>query len=101
MHPTLVIVCPTPVMVCPTLVVACLAHANGDVGTPEGLCEYVLMPWQSIWFSYRDTSMIKNSPPTQEHHRALGVVLREGPRGGAVSTERGTPVPSFLVIPLK
>ena len=44
-----------------------------------------------------------NSPPPQDHHRALGEVLLKNPRGrlvftsevpqgGAVSYERGTPV---------
>ena len=32
---------------------------------------------------YRVTSLIRNSPPSQGHHRALGTVLLQGP-GGAL-----------------
>jgi len=27
------------------------------------------------------TSLIRNSPPPQDHHRALGIFLLQGPRG--------------------
>jgi len=30
---------------------------------------------------YRDTSLIRNCPPPQDHHRALGIILLKGPRG--------------------
>ena len=30
---------------------------------------------------YRGTSLIRNSPPPQDDHRALGIVLLKGPRG--------------------
>ena len=30
---------------------------------------------------YWDTSLIRNSPPPQDHYRALGIVLLQGPRG--------------------
>ena len=29
----------------------------------------------------RGTSLIRNSPPPQDHHRILGIVLLQGPRG--------------------
>ena len=29
---------------------------------------------------YRGTSLIRNSTPPQDHHRALGIVLLKGPR---------------------
>jgi len=29
---------------------------------------------------YRGTSLIRNSAPPQDHHRALGIVLLQGPR---------------------
>ena len=43
---------------------------------------------------YRGTSLIiiKTAPPPKGHHKALGIVLLWGPRGGAVSHERGKPV---------
>ena len=31
---------------------------------------------------YRGISLIINSPPPQDHHRALGIVLQQGPRRG-------------------
>ena len=31
--------------------------------------------------AYRGTSLIRNSTPPQDHHRALGIVLLWGPRG--------------------
>ena len=30
--------------------------------------------------TYRGTSLIRNSPPPPDHHRALGIVLLYGPR---------------------
>ena len=30
---------------------------------------------------YRDTSLIRNSPPPWDHHFALSIVLLQGPRG--------------------
>jgi hypothetical protein len=30
---------------------------------------------------YRSTSLIRNSAPPQDHHRALGIVLLQGRRG--------------------
>jgi len=39
---------------------------------------------------HRGTSLIRNSPPPQGFHRALGIVLLWGPRRGAVSYGRGT-----------
>ena len=30
---------------------------------------------------YRVTSPVRNSQPPQDHHRAIGIVLRQGPRG--------------------
>ena len=39
-------------------------------------------PWSHSERShYRDTSLIRNSPPPSGHHRALGIVLLQGPRG--------------------
>ena len=41
---------------------------------------------------YMGISLIRMSPPPSDRHRALGIVLLYGARGGAVSYERGTPV---------
>ena len=30
---------------------------------------------------YRGTSPMRNSPPPEDHHRALGIFLLKGPRG--------------------
>ena len=46
---------------------------------------------------YRGTSLIRNSAPPWDHHRALGIVLLEGPRGVAAFYERGTPVREAIV----
>ena len=40
----------------------------------------------------RGTSLIRNRPPPEDHHRAPGIGLLEGPREGAVAYERGAPV---------
>ena len=45
-----------------------------------------------VW--YRGTSLIRNSPPPQDHHRALGTYYCRV-LGGTVSYERGTPVLHF------
>ena len=39
--------------------------------------------WLSRWDAagYRGTSLIRNSPPPEGHHRALGIVLLLGPAG--------------------
>ena len=49
---------------------------------------------------YRGTSLIINSAPL---HPTVGLCLGPygGPRGGAVSYERGTPVPGHLAVPWK
>ena len=44
----------------------------------------------------RDNSLIRSFAPPQDHHRALGIALLYGPRGGG-SFERGTPVVSLLL----
>ena len=41
---------------------------------------------------YRGTSLIRNSPPPQDHHRTLGVESYCRVMEGGVSHERGTPV---------
>ena len=48
--------------------------------------------WGGTPEPYRGTSLIRIPPFPWDHHRALGIVLLYGPRGGAVSYEQGTPV---------
>jgi hypothetical protein len=33
-----------------------------------------------MWVYYSDTSLMRNSTPFQDHHKALGIVLLQGPR---------------------
>ena len=35
----------------------------------------------AVFADYRGTSLIRNRPPPYDHHRALGMVLLQGPRG--------------------
>jgi len=53
-----------------------LIHAH--LGTEA--CSH-LYRMDCTWGSYRGTSLIRNSPHPQGHHRALGIVLLYGPRG--------------------
>ena len=41
---------------------------------------------------YRDTSLIRNRSHPWYHQKTLGMALLQGPGGGSVSCERGTPV---------
>ena len=38
---------------------------------------------------YRDTSQIRNSAPPWDHHRALDIVLLQGPRGSLFLMSEG------------
>ena len=49
-------------------------------------------PWyfSPFEYTYRGTSLIRNSPPPQDHHRALGISVVRGRCTGRSPTTRGT-----------
>ena len=88
---------PKPEIVCPTIIFRIgFGILNPTPSCPRRFPPYPRNPKPC---PYRGTSLIRNNPPPSDHHRALGLVLLWGPRGGAIAYERGTPAGGTLPTP--
>ena len=81
-------------------------EATGGQAASLGMIEYERnvrggLPLAAKCSSLQGYLARKKMPPPLEPHRTLGIGLRLGPRGGAFSYERGTPVQVFLIMLVK
>ena len=70
-----------------------LSRRGGWMGSLYSMCPCASESRNPIHPTYRVSSVVRNSPPSWDHHRALEAYSYCRVLEGAVSYERGTPVP--------